>query len=678
VLRDQRVVGDLVGRATRRAVTLLAVEAVGTGAVVAAIVAIAARLAALQRSPRIFAAIASGFAAAVVVGGFRRRGLTRAAIVSALERAQPAARNLIVTADELAAGSLAASAAARERVFADAAAVAAAVDLRAAMPRRRASIAAAAAVAAWTVVATQPLWQRAAARTARAVVPKPLVAAFESAPSLHVSVTIQPPAYTAMRETTVEDPSELRAIEGSVLAVTVDAASGRVTIEQDGALRPLARDAAGRFLERGIATRTGYFVISSDRGPQRTIPLIVLPDALPSVRLTAPGRDLVFSGGNPQIRFEAHATDDLGLRSLALRVTRVSGTGENFEFRDEDIPLQVSAATPFEWRGRASRSLSELGLREGEMLVYRAVAADRRPGDRTGSSDAFIIEVSKLGVPAGDAFTLPEEQSRYALSQQMLIIKTERLQQSRATVSAESLTAQALDLAVEQRMIRAEFVFMLGGEVEDEQAEAEQSSELQEGRLQNDGQRDLRSATVAMSRAEKALTAANTADALVAERAAVAALQRAFARDRYILRALASRSQLDASRRLTADLRNISDATRAQAPAPENRRAALVEDLVRGIARLARGGDAVDSRSLGSLLAAEAIRIDPASTRMRDIARALERFRPGETDAAAALSDAASRAVAELQAAQAESAGGQARSAPKLAGAFAALLREKR
>ena len=38
-----------------------------------------------------------------------------------------------------------------------------------------------------------------------------------------------------------------------------------------------------------------------------------------------------------------------------------------------------------------------------------------------------------------------------------------------------------MNLAVEQRMIRAEFVFMLGGEINDEEVEAEQSVELQEG-----------------------------------------------------------------------------------------------------------------------------------------------------------------------------------------------------
>src|SRR5262249_12539228 len=134
---------------------------------------------------------------------------------------------------------------------------------------------------------------------------------------------------------------------------------------------------------------------------------------------------------------------------------------------------------------------------------------------------------------------------------QMLIVKTDRLHQRRETMTPGAFGEASRELAIEQRMIRSEFVFMLGGEIEDEEVEAEQSTELQEGRLANRGQRDLRAATVAMSQAEKFLTGANTTEALKAERAAVVALQRAFARDRYILRALATRSQLDLSRRLT-------------------------------------------------------------------------------------------------------------------------------
>jgi hypothetical protein len=195
-------------------------------------------------------------------------------------------------------------------------------------------------------------------------------------------------------------------------------------------------------------------------------------------------------------------------------------------------------------------------------------------------------------------------------------------------MSAGELEEAALNLAVEQRMIRAEFVFMLGGEIEDEEVEAEQSTELQEGRMQNRGQRDLREATVAMSRAEKLLTGVNLPDALAAERAAVAALQRAFVRDRYILRALASRTNLDPARRLTGNTSEAIDWRRLPANAPENRRAALLQDLLSGIADLKQSGTGTDAqafRSRARVLAEQALRIDAASASLRQAATELQR-----------------------------------------------------
>jgi hypothetical protein len=425
---------------------------------------------------------------------------------------------------------------------------------------------------------------------------------------------------------------------------------------------------------------------------------VVSPDALPAVRLTAPGRDLVYAGGNPRIAFDAHATDDYGLRSLVLRYTKVTGSGENFEFKEGEIPLAVKTAGTRDWSGSVSRSLAELDLKDGDMLVYRAVAADARPGDGTAASDAFFIEISKLGVAAGDAFTLPEEESKYALSQQMLIVKTERLQQKRSSLSADDLAEQSLNLAVEQRMIRAEFVFMLGGEVNDEEVEAEQSVELQAGRLQNRGQRDLRAATIAMSQAEKLLTGVNVAGALVAERAAVAALQRAFSRDRYILRAMATRSQLDPARRLTGALAEATGWRRVPPNLTVNRRTALLQDLLRGIAELVSvrlKPDATEtpsdaapsiplvsgfSRTRALVLAEEAIRIDPSSTSLRTVATELQRAADAAENSTRSAALAAASAAASSEARRAQ-AGAPLRSpsiAPALGGAFADAMRRGR
>jgi hypothetical protein len=157
---------------------------------------------------------------------------------------------------------------------------------------------------------------------------------------------------------------------------------------------------------------------------------------------------------------------------------------------------------------------------------------------------------------------------------------------------------------MEQRMVRAEVVFLSGGEVEDEVAEAEQSSELQEGRLQNAGRSEMMLAINEMSRAEARLNAGDTAGALAFERAALAALQRAFDRRRYFLRTLGERSRIDPSRRLTGNSASARSSSRSahdqSAPGRE-----VSRQLMSALARVSRSGEPLDAAALGTLATIE-------------------------------------------------------------------------
>ena len=599
---DEGTAVELIERAMRRAKTLLIAEAAASAAVAAGVTLAVATAAGLRTPSTIVATAIVAVVVAAVAGVLRRSRIRRAAIVRALEHAEPSFRNVLVTASELVSGELAASPLVRDRVFSDAAAIARAVDLRRALPSRHVVHAAIIACLVWSIAGVS-MW-RSRTPGAGSLVRRSSESA-SSAPSsataAHINVTIEPPAYTGLPRRTLNDPDQIEAVEGSAASVVM-----------------------GSYATRAVLQKTGYLAIGEGEA-RRTIPVVVTTDALPAAAMTSPGRDLVYAGGNARIAFEARATDDFGLRALTLHFTRVSGSGEQFDFQDGEIPLAITRDNSRQWRGAATRSLAELNLKEGDMFVYRAVATDARPGDGSASSDAFFIEISKLGASAGDAFTLPQEETRYALSQQMLIIKTERLNQKQSTMAASEVSEASLNLAVEQRMVRAEFVFMLGGEIEDEEVEAAQSTELQEGRLENRGQRDLRAATIAMSQAEKLLTGANLPAALTAERAAVAALQRAFARGRYILRALASRTTLDASRRLTGDLSKASDWRRAPREVPANRRGVLLLDLLRGVAELSSAASTNEFESRARVLAEESLRIDAASAPLRLVATDLER-----------------------------------------------------
>ncbi len=650
---------DLVNSALRRARLLAFAEAIAWGLLVAAVSPVAGALVALA------------------VGLWRWRRLTRAAVVRTLEAAHPELRNLLVTVEELSADSLVASPEIRSRVFADAAAAADHVSVSRAFPIRSALRAGVLAGVAWSLLLAFAFWRgegHGAGKSSGSIVAR---GAPGASAALRVTATLQPPAYTGLKSATAIDPQQLTAVEGSDLALNVDSTAASVTVDHDGTVTVLARGTDGHFPYRSRLTTTGYLMVTTGDGARRLMPVVVSPDGLPTVRVTAPGRDLVYAGGNPQITFNARATDDYGVRSLSLHYTKVSGSGEQFSFKEGEIPLKVAIANARDWSGAATATLEALDLKDGDMLVYRAVASDARPSGGTASSDAFFIEVSKLGAAAADGFTVQEEETRYALSQQMLIVKTERLNKARASMVAADAAEASRNLAVEQRMIRSEFVFMLGGEVEDEEVEAQQSTDLQEGRLQNRGQRDLRIATVAMSQAEKLLTATDTAAALIAERAAVTALQRAFARDRYILRAMATRSQLDATRRLTGNLDGAADWHRASPALPENKRLAHLTDLLSSIAALTREADvtgAAPFKDRALVLAEEAVRTDVASESLRKAATELQRAADAAGDPAArsrALAVAAGEIAAETKRAQADAALSSPSITPGLSGAFA-------
>jgi hypothetical protein len=109
--------------------------------------------------------------------------------------------------------------------------------------------------------------------------------------------------------------------------------------------------------------------------------------------------------------------------------------------------------------------------------------------------------------------------------------------------------------------------------------------------------------------------------ALIAEHAALDALQRAFSKSRYLLRALSTRERLDMTRRLTGSL---AEATRDRLPAeatPENPRLAALRRSLNALAGLTgRGAYTRDDAAVATTVADALLRLDPASTTMRDVA----------------------------------------------------------
>src|SRR5262249_53362303 len=156
------------------------------------------------------------------------------------------------------------------------------------------------------------------------------------------------------------------------------------------------------------------------------IGLSVLPDAPPRVRMTAPGHDLFLPDATRTIDIALESDDDIALNTLALRYTKASGSGEQMKFTDGTLPLTVERTDARHWKGRASLRLPALGLQPGDLIVYRGVASDQRPGAPDSQSDSYIVEITAPGSIAMEGFSSDDE-DKYALSQEMLVLKTQRL-----------------------------------------------------------------------------------------------------------------------------------------------------------------------------------------------------------------------------------------------------------
>ena len=450
-----------------------------------------------------------------------------------------------------------------------------------------------------------------------------------SGPSVQrVQVTVIPPAYSALPQTTATNPSRIELLAGSRIQVRIEANAYAVALETLAGMLQAQRE-NGVYTATIAATSDGFLAIeprdSSGRaGARRLIGLSVTSDAPPRVTLTSPGRDLFFATVPDTLPVSIKAEDDLALASVHLKYTAVSGSGERFTFTEREVPLTVSRPSSNAWTARGTWRLDQLGLTPGDMVVYRAVASDKRPGAPPVESDSYVLEVVTPGAIAAEGFAADDHRDRYAASQQMVILKTERLIARRASLKADSLDYESRTIAAEQRQVRAEFVFMMGGELEDiageaagtldlnEVAEAEAEGDLLAGREQNRGRVEMMRAIRAMSRASASLTETNLDQALRDERAALDNLMRAFSRSRFILRALTQRERIDLERRLSGSL---SLTAGLAGPAAESSPDARVVALRRLISDVAAGDSVAIKASAIAVL-----REDPGSLLVQRLA----------------------------------------------------------
>jgi uncharacterized protein DUF4175 len=394
-------------RVRRRIVVLRALEGAAAGLVVAALVAVSG-----VRSWMVLAAlVVVAVLARVALGDRWRFGWWRslAAIAVRLERQTPKPRNLLVTASELLDGT---RSYVNDAVMSRASRLVNELDPGSLFPAGRVITGVTIAAIAFTLVLMRPTV------ASRVVQSLPFRAGEPSVRRVHV--TVIPPLYSGLPRTTSIDPSRIEALAGSRIDIGVEASAASVELEVLSGNQAMQRE-GGSFTATLNATSDGFLAIeprdsSGVAGARQLIGISVTPDAAPHVTLTAPGRDLFFATVPDTLPVALNAVDDLALSSLVLKYTAVSGSGERFTFTEREVPLTVSPTNPRAWSARGTWRLDQLGLAPGDMVVYRAIATDKRPGAAPVESDSYVLEVVTPNAIAAEGFAADDRRDRYAVS----------------------------------------------------------------------------------------------------------------------------------------------------------------------------------------------------------------------------------------------------------------------
>jgi hypothetical protein len=567
----------------------------------------------------------------------------------AIEARDERFKNVLITADEILSGVQSAPGYVAQRVVRDAARLGADADVSSLLPLRGVAIVAMLAVVAWIGLAAALPW----AVNRAPVENRTNRLATSGVGAWHVSVTVVPPPYTGAAPKTFRDPEQVEAIEGSVMSLVVDSGAPDIRARTTSGVSRMTRSSDGAQTVRVPLSESGFVAVESAT-VTRLIGVKVVPDHVPNVLVTAPASDLLLPDARRRISLAGAAADDIGLKSLELRYTTISGSGEQFEFREGSLPLTITRENAMSWRAAGELPLLGLGLQPGDTVVYRLVATDGRGAKGIGSSETYMVDIAAPGQATLAGFELPPDRDRQGMSQQMILLKIQKLHARRTSLSADALREEALGIAAEQRTVRATFVFMMGGEVEDEEEEAAHSHEIGEGRLENAARRDMLEAVRHMMQVETQLAVPDTGQAIPPARAAVAALERAFGRRRYFLRTLPVRSRIDPSRRLSGDLTEARDATRPLTPSEENAEARAMREALAELMALAThvsnatAGRAADESRRLARAAERVLALDPSAADLQSASLRLAR-RASAVSSGAAVDTAAPDVQAALE-----------------------------
>lgn len=361
-----------------------------------------------------------------------------------------------------------------------------------------------------------------------------------------IKVRITAPAYAGGRTTSLDDPSTVSGLTGSVISIRGSGSPDGLTATQPAPLR-FSRADGGWGISLVMPAKPSAVTLK-DRRYERIIVLAPVVDGAPKIVLTSPRRDTTLRTPRLVVQLTATVTDDVGLSTGYFEYLITTGSGEIFKARAVNTPVvQFNGARSGALT--ATLDLASLKLGEGDVLSMRAIAQDGNTvtGPGVATSDTRTIRIARAGeydsLAIEAAAPLPLDTS--AVSQRMLIALTEQLVRDQPKLSRDELVKRSTDIGNQEDGIRRRVQQILteaegAGEDVAEPKPGDEPATVEEMEspdvISGAKNPDLKAAYTALWQAVRSLKIAEPGPALPPMRVALAALDRARLANRLYLR----------------------------------------------------------------------------------------------------------------------------------------------
>ncbi|MEO7353729.1 MAG: DUF4175 family protein [Gemmatimonadales bacterium] len=266
--------------------------------------------------------------------------------------------------------------------------------------------------------------------------------------------------------------------------------------------------------------------------------LRVIPDREPVVAILAPEGRVELEWREPHVVVvRAVARDDYGLAQLRLAATVAKGRGEGVKFKENFLPVEIESRV-----GRselvASRivHLDSLGIEPGDEVFLAFEATDNRaPSPQRARSETIFLSLRdtlEANTATLNGLAMKVEPA-YFRSQRQIILDTEALLSDvRAGKVADGGFARALEIGMDQHLLRLRYGAMVGEETNEKVEPDQDFTERHEHDMADNTtllsptvKALLKTALAAMWDAERELRTGKPKPALPAEYRALAALE---------------------------------------------------------------------------------------------------------------------------------------------------------